>query len=241
MSSAGDCNECPKCKKGAPKWLVTYSDMVTLLLCFFILLLAFANTDMVKFKEVLGSMKEAFGVQKEVMVFGKEGGQKLPIKMQSKPDAAEADKKRLVNLLKAMVEQENLQKNAFIVMDRNGVRMEIMELAGNVMFGPGDTKILPAARRLFLKLTPMIKETPYKITVQGHTDDIPITNSRFPSNWELSSARAGAVVRFFIQNGKLDDRRFSAVGCAHTLPLFENINQENRNKNRRVSILFEVF
>jgi chemotaxis protein MotB len=215
--------------------------MVTLLLCFFVLLLAFANTDMVKFKEVLGSMKEAFGIQREVLVLGKEGGMKLPIKMESQPGKAEKEKNRLVNLLETMIEEEGLKKNAFIVPDRNGVRLEIMELAGNVMFGPADTKILPAARRLFMKLVPMIKETTYKVTVQGHTDNSPIQSTKYPSNWELSSARAGSVVRFFIQEGELDSRRFTAVGCAETKPLFENDTPENRAKNRRVSILFEVF
>jgi chemotaxis protein MotB len=232
---------CPKCEKGAPKWLVTFSDMVTLLLCFFVLLLSFANTDMIKFKEVLGSMKDAFGVQKEILVLGREGGQKMPIKMQSDPSKTERDRQRLVNLLRTLVEEADLEKNTFITPDKRGVRLEIMELAGSVMFGPGDTKILPAAARLFRKLIPMMKDTPYKITVQGHTDDIPIQSSRFPSNWELSSARAGSVVRFFIQNGNLDGRRFTAVGCAHTKPLFENNTPENRAKNRRVSIIFEVF
>lgn len=241
MSNNQDNQSCPKCKKGAPKWLVTFADMVTLLLCFFVLLLAFANTDMVKFKEVLGSMKEAFGVQREILVLGKEGGMKMPIKMKSQPDKAEKEKNRLVNLLNTMIEEEGLKKNAFIVPDRNGVRLEIMELAGNVMFGPGDTKILPAARRLFMKLVPLIEETTYKVTVQGHTDNIPIQSTKYPSNWELSSARAGSVVRFFIQDGKLDSRRFTAVGCAETKPLFENDTPENRAKNRRVSILFEVF
>lgn len=241
MPDNQNCESCPKCEKGAPKWLVTYSDMVTLLLCFFVLLLAFANTDMVKFKEVLGSMKDAFGIQREIMVMGKEGGQKLPIKMESKLDDSEKDKDRLVNLLKAMVEEEGVAKHTFITKDSNGVRIEIMELVGEVMFESGDTKILPAAQRLFRKIIPMIQETTYKITVQGHTDDIPISNSRFPSNWELSSARAGSVVRFFIQAGNLDPRRFSAVGCAHTKPLFENDTPENRAKNRRVSIIFELF
>ncbi|MCP4214960.1 MAG: OmpA family protein [bacterium] len=236
-----DEQECPKCVAGAPKWLVTFSDMVTLLLCFFVLLLSFANTDVVKFKEILGSMKDAFGVQTENLVMGKEGGKPLPIKMQSSPNRAEKQKDRLVNLLKTLVAEEGLKKHTFIVKDKNGVRIEIMELAGNVMFGPGDTKILKAAERIFKKLILLLKETPYKIIVQGHTDNVPIQNSRYPSNWELSSARAGSVVRYFIQQGRMDARRFSAMGCAHTKPMFENDTKENRAKNRRVSIIMEVF
>lgn len=234
-------DECPKCEKGSPKWLVTYSDMVTLLLCFFVLLLSFANTDVVKFKEILGSMKDAFGVQKKQLVLGKIGGQTKPINMPSTQDRWEKEKNRLVNMLNTQMEGEGLKKHVFISPDKNGVKMEIMELMGNVMFAPGDTKLLPEAQRLFRKLIPVIQETPYKITVQGHTDDVKISSPQYPSNWELSSARAGSVVRFFIQNGDLEEERFSAVGCAHTKPLFPNDSPENRARNRRVSIIIELF
>ncbi len=235
-------DDCPKCEKGAPKWLVTFGDMMSLLLCFFVLLLSFANTDMIKFKEILGSMKDAFGVQTEEMVLGKDAGKPLPIKMETTKKVAEKEKENLVNLLKTMVQEEGLKKHTFITKDKNGVRIDIMELEGSVMFGPGDSKILPAAERVFRKLIPIINGTPYKVIVQGHTDDQPLRNSqKFPSNWELSSARAGSVVRFFIQRGQMDPRRFSAMGCAHTKPLFENNSKENRAKNRRVSIVMEMF
>lgn len=140
-----------------------------------------------------------------------------------------------------MVREEGLKKHTFITKDINGVRIEIMELEGSIMFGPGDSKILPAARRIFMKLLPIISGTPYRVIVQGHTDDIPIKGGKFPSNWELSSSRAGSVVRFFIEQGKLQSRRFSAMGCADTKPLVENNSKENRARNRRVSIVMEVF
>jgi chemotaxis protein MotB len=232
---------CPKCEKGAPKWLVTYSDMVTLLLCFFVLLLSFANTDTIKFKEVLGSMKDAFGVQREVLELGKEGGMQLPIKMESAASKAEEEKQRLVNLLKTMVKDEGVEKNALIMAVRNGVRVEITELAGHAMFKPGGTALTAESTRLLRKMIPTMKETIYKITVEGHTDDTPVKSPIYPSNWELSSARAGSVVRFLIQAGNLDPRRFTAVGDADTKPLVENDSPENRAKNRRVSILYEVF
>jgi chemotaxis protein MotB len=233
--------ECPKCEKGAPKWLVTYSDMVTLLLCFFVLLLSFANTDTIKFKEVLGSMKDAFGVQREVLELGKEGGMQLPIKMESAASKSEEEKQRLVNLLKNMVKEEGVEKNALIMAVRNGVRVEITELAGHAMFKPGGTDLTTESSRLLRKMIPTMKETIYKITVEGHTDDTPVKSAIYPSNWELSSARAGSVVRFLIQAGNLDPRRFTAVGNSDTKPLVENDSPENKAKNRRVSILYEVF
>ncbi|MGD2086157.1 MAG: flagellar motor protein MotB [Candidatus Aminicenantes bacterium] len=230
-----------KYKRGAPRWLVTYADMMTLLLCFFVLLLSFANTDTTKFKEVLGSMKDAFGVQREVLELGKEGGLGLPIKMESTASKSEAEKKKLVNLLKTMVKEEGVEKNTLIIPVRNGVRLEITELAGHAMFDRGGTDLTPESQRLLRKMIPTMRETIYKITVEGHSDNTPLRSSKFPSNWELSSARAGRVVRFFIQEGKLDSRRFTAVGHSDTKPLVENTTPENRDKNRRVSILYEVF
>lgn len=225
----------------SPRWLVTFSDMVILLLCFFVLLLSFANTDTIKFKEVLGSMKEAFGVRGEILEPGQEGGMDHPFKVERTPSKSELEKKRLVNLLKFMVKEEGVEKNTMIIPVRNGVRMEITELAGRAMFERGGTDLTPELQRLLRKMIPTMKETIYRITVAGHTDDIPVKSMIFPSNWELSSARAGRVVRFFIQEGKLDPRRFSAVGHSHTRPLVENTTTENKAKNRRVSILYEVF
>ncbi len=235
--------KCRKCEKGAPKWMVTFSDMVTLLLCFFVLLLSFANTDTIKFKEVLGSMKDAFGVQQEVLELGKEGGMEMPIKLESTPSKSEIEKQRLVNLLKTAAETEGFDKNTLIKIVKSGVQMDIMELAGNAMFKPGGTDLLDTSKRLLRKMLPTIRETVYKITIEGHTDDTPVRSPKFPSNWELSSARAGSVVRFFIIEGKgvLDPLRFKAVGLAHTHPLVENISPENKAKNRRVSVIFEVF
>jgi chemotaxis protein MotB len=221
--------------------MVTFSDLVTLLLCFFVLLLSFANTDTVKFKEVLGSMKDAFGVQTEVLELGKEGGMELPIKLESTPTKDEVQKQQLVNLLQQAAKDNDFEKNTLISIVKSGVKMEIMELAGRAMFRPGGTTILEASKKMLRKLIPTIQETVYKITVEGHTDDTPVRSDKFPSNWELSSARAGSVVRFFIQEGKLDPLRFQAVGHAHTLPLVENTSPEAKARNRRVSVIFEVF
>lgn len=234
-----DENNCPKCEAGAPKWMVTFGDMMSLLLTFFVLLLSFANMDMQKYKDVLGSMEQAFGSQKKIYQLGKEGGEDKPIPMESSESRAEVEKERLVNLLKTMVREEGIDSDnsIFITKDKNGVRMEI---AGSVVFAPGQTTLLPVAQRFFRKLIPIIKATIYRIVVEGHTDDTPVRSTVFPSNWELSSARAGSVVRFFIQRGKLMPKRFSAVGLAETRPIVENNTPENRARNRRVSIIYEV-
>ncbi len=232
--------ECPKCKAGAPGWVVTYGDCMSLLLTFFIMLVSFANMDMQKYKEVTGSVEKAFGVQKEVFELGIPGGQRQPIKLASDAQsAAESRKDLLVQLLTTSTTDAELQNNVFIVKDKLGVRMEI---AGHVMFEPGKTELLPTAVRLFRKMIPILQDTLYKVNIEGHTDNSQLSDSPiYPSNWELSSARAGTVVRFFITEGQLDPRRFSAVGRADTQPLVDNETPENRAANRRVSIIFLVF
>jgi chemotaxis protein MotB len=229
----------PGSKRRSPVWLLTYADMVTLLFCFFVMLLAFANTDAVKFKEVLGSMKEAFGARGEVFEPGKGRG------IASPPGGAAAKagirKDRLVRLLETAVREEGLEQNVLIALHPRGVKMEITELAGNAMFKPGASEILPEFMGLLRRMLPIMQETIYKVIVEGHTDNVPVRSSLYPSNWELSSARAGRIVRFFIQEGKLNPRRFSALGLADTQPLKENDTPDHRAENRRVTIVYEVF
>ncbi len=224
-----------------PKWMLTYSDMMTLLLCVFVLLLSFANTDVVKYRSATGSVEEAFGVQKEVVAYGKDGGMELPIDLKGTSTAEEIEKSRLVNLLKSAAEAESLSKNAMISIVNNGAKVDIMEDVGNAMFKPGGAELLEESKTTLRKLLPLMQDSPYKITIEGHTDDSPVNSDRYPSNWELSSARAGCVVRFFIQEGNLDPKRFKAVGYADSFPQFENDSPENKAKNRRVSIVFELF
>jgi chemotaxis protein MotB len=234
---AAEENECPKCEKGAPKWMVTFGDLMSLLLTFFVLLLSYSNMDMIKYKEVLGSVEKAFGVQKERFELGKEGGMQQPIKFKNMDNKIEQEKDRLVNLLETMTREEQLENTMLITPDKRGVKMEI---AGQVMFAPGGTELLPTAERIFRKLIPIIRQTIYKIIIEGHTDNTPITSDKFPSNWELSSARAGSAVRFLISEGNLYAKRFTAVGCAHTKAIAANDTPENRAKNRRVTIIFEI-
>jgi chemotaxis protein MotB len=231
--------KCPKAEKGAPKWMVTFGDMMSLLLCFFVMMLSYSNMDQQKYKEVLGSVEKAFGVQKEVLELGKIGGLKMPIKLQSSKKSAEQEKNRLINLLESMINEEGLKKNILIVGDKQGVRMEI---AGSLMFEPGKADLLPESQRLIKKMAVIFQEIRYNIFVEGHTDPTPLNSEgKFPSNWELSSARASSVARSLIKEGNLDDKLFTVIGHADTRPLFENTTPENQAKNRRVTIILEIF
>ena len=226
-----------ECPKGVPGWVVTFGDMMSLLLTFFIMLLSFSNMDIQKFKELLGSVEKAFGVQTEKVILTRLG-QKTPIDLMGSADAArEKRKEALLNLLEQAIAQENLEGEVSIIKNNRGV---LLQIKGSVMFDPGEAKLKEPAKKLFKKLIPIIKSSPYEIVVEGHTDNLPIKSDKYPSNWELSSARAGSVVRFFIEDGNLNPKRFTAEGYADTRPLFPNDTPEHRSKNRRVNIQFLI-
>lgn len=228
-----------------PKWMLTYSDMVTLMLCVFVLIVSFANTDIVKYKAASDSVTEAFSGQPQGGTNKNVGELELPAEQKSSNtvNEIELEKSRLQSLLKSAAITAEVTKNVLIAKVTNGVKMEIMEDTGTAMFKSGGTELLDSSKQILRKIIPIMQETPYKITIEGHTDDTPVNSDKFPSNWELSSARAGSVVRFFLQEGGtlVQPVRFKAVGLADTLPLFENTTPENRAKNRRVSVVFEVF
>ena len=233
----GDEEKQKECPKGAPLWVVTYGDMMSLLLTFFIMLVSFSNMDIQKFKEMLGSIEDAFGVQKEKVILTKEG-QSAPVDLMGNTEAEREKRKEvLVNLLAEMIKESRLEDKVAVVKTDRGV---ILQIKGSLTFDPGKATLRREALKLFNNLIPILKKAPYDIIVEGHTDNLPIKSDKFPSNWELSSARAGAVVRYLINAGKLNPRRFIAEGLADTRPIAPNDTPENRAKNRRVNIVFLI-
>jgi chemotaxis protein MotB len=111
-------------------------------------------------------------------------------------------------------------------------------LPGHVLFDLGSAHLRKEALPLLDNLRSVIKDTHNRIVVTGHTDDLPIRTAQFPSNWELSAARAGSVIRYFLSKGGIDPTRFLAVGMADTLPRKPNDSTVHRAENRRVEIAF---
>ncbi|MGD9150174.1 MAG: flagellar motor protein MotB, partial [Desulfobacterales bacterium] len=106
-----------------------------------------------------------------------------------------------------------------------------------ILFDFGKATINPAGHGLLAQLAKSIQQVPNAVRIEGHTDNVPIQTKRFPSNWELSVARAVNVVKYFAEAGKIDPRRLSAVGYGESRPLVANDTPANRQKNRRVEIL----
>jgi len=222
--------------EGAPDWMVTFADMMSLLLTFFVLLLSFSTIEIVAFKAMSGSMKDAFGLKSEFDIMDTPmGAQVLP-----KPAPAytknpvESPTQVMTVKLRDALEKAEMKDQGNVEVTERGVTLR---LEGDAIFDSGQTDLKQGSLELLDALMQIALDSPGTIEVEGHTDDVPIRSSRFPSNWELSAARAGSAVRYLSAKG-LPALRRKAIGYADTRPLVPNDSAENRAKNRRVEFLF---
>jgi chemotaxis protein MotB len=224
--------KCPECKPGAPLWMATFTDMNQLLLTFFILLLSMASMDQRKIKVALGSLQGSLGILKE----GSQTEYTRDDIMSriSYVQNVQAMKSKVTQTVQSYAKQANLSQNITVSESKKGVAVRIMDSA---LFEPGSANIKPEATPLLDKLAAVISETPFNVVVEGHTDDLPVSTAQFPSNWELSTARAVNVVKYFAGKG-VEAQKLSAAGYGEFHPVTPNISPESRAKNRRVEINF---
>ena len=224
------------------EWLGTYSDCVTLLLTFFILLYSMSTVDAQKIKAISEAFSVMTGSKSDsILEFRNEDGNEPIIGGESKNDnlgqqSAESEvQSKMYDKIKEYLEKNQMTANvADVKADNRGV---IIELRDNILFDSGQADLIEGSTDVLDKVNALISTLPNKIVVEGHTDNVPISNSKFPSNWELSTMRATTVVRYFVEDCGQDPARVSAQGYGEYKPLVENTSDENRAKNRRVNIL----
>ena len=200
-------------------WALSYSDMVTLMLCFFVILLAVSTIDPIRFQRVAQSMAGAVGTG---------------------TDEPSVSLEELYEEVMEIIEERGLEEDVQASITRIGVAVNFR---GHVLFALGKADLLDTAKPILQKIAEEIKKMPYDVLVEGHTDDQPIASAIFPSNWELSTARACRVVRFLTHSGVPSDR-LKAAGLADTQPEAPNTTPEgvpipeNQARNRRVVVIF---
>ena len=227
--------ECEECEEGAPAWMATFADLATLLMTFFVLLLSFSNMDVVKFRSMLGSVKDAFGTVTENPGDFEERSS-TPVSIQlSEKESSMIDMLEMGDKVKQAIEDHDLGDEAEVSTDENGVTLKI---TGKLMFDAGSAQIKEDFKPFLDSISKIINENNYPVAIEGHTDNIPISSTYYPSNWELSSARATAVLRYLVEKKGIPAKRLMAVGYADTRPLVPNDTPENRAKNRRVEFHF---
>jgi len=254
-------------KAGIPAWVVTFADLMSLLMCFFVLLLSFSEIDAQKFKQIAGELSKAFGVQREVPVLEIPMGTS-PIFDNFSPAPPElnevkqttTEKQPELETLKsptdvaveAAIQEEidNTLEQVQSVLEpaikdgRVNVSLEQQRIVIRVeekgAFPSGSANLTWEFEGLLLEMADILVEIPGKLTIEGHTDDVPIRTQRFYSNWDLSAARAAAVANALLAEGRLEPARLAVTGLASTEPRVPNTSSENRTKNRRVEIIIDL-
>ena len=229
------------------RWLVSYADFITLLFAFFVVMYAISSVNEGKYKVLSNSLTNAFR-----NVTGQVGGQPILVTPGSPPVAARPVSKpdKLVDQKK--VEQRQKMKSVAkdimaalqplvaqgkvrLLETARGVTIEIND---SVLFAAGQAKLQPASVSALSVIAGVLANTDFPVTIEGHTDNIPINTAQYPSNWELSALRATTVLRLFNDNG-VGAERLTAIGYGETRPVETNTTPEGRARNRRVSILID--
>jgi chemotaxis protein MotB len=235
------------------RWLITYADMITLLMVLFIVLFSIGQTDLAKFeklKEGLASSfgNEAIGVLEAGGLLADGPGGLTPDQLAAAQDALAArdaaraaiaaDQAALQSTEDTLAERlqaAGVADEVNLRVERRGLIVTIV--TDQVLFQPGSDTVLGAGQGILTTVAGALAELPNPISVEGHTDDVPISTSRFASNWELSTARATSVLRLLETSAGLDPERLSAAGYADTKPIADNATPQGRAANRRVEVV----
>jgi chemotaxis protein MotB len=228
------------------RWLLTYSDMITLLMLFFIILYSMSNVDKAKYQQISGALESVFaggnwGIYGDKVIKGQggilPGGRGIMDnsgQLPSEKGRSTLRKAARVSSIRAGLKQELGSKKLNVVSNEIGIAI-ILE--GDLMFEEGSSGILPENSDTLNKIAKILSEIDNNVRVEGHTDDQPLkkSNALYNNNWELSSARATKVVQYLIENG-VNPSHLSAVSYGSTKPRVSNNTPEDRALNRRVEI-----
>jgi chemotaxis protein MotB len=213
-------------------WEIVYSGFVLILLCFFIMLSSFSTMEEAKIMRFVQSFVDAVGIMPGGLKFDS-GATVLP----KSADIVDSNDKlaQLFSELAELNERLKKEKDITLAYSTKGL---VMRLSDRALFDVGVANISPQAVPLLQKVADIIARTNFEVRIEGHSDNLPIKTVQFPSNWELSTARAVNVLRFFLETGRISSQRMSAVGFGEFQPMVPNDSIEHRAQNRRVEIIF---
>jgi chemotaxis protein MotB len=219
--------------ENAERWLLTYADLITLLLAFFIMMYVFSKKDAYKYDEVASHLKTIFSGGTGIAGKGSVTATS-PIDMPSRGASSGEIKRQLEGEFLDKNRDESGRESISVLSDERGIVIRVLDKA---FFDEGKAELKEGAKSALDKIVPIIKGVENHIRIEGHTDNVPINTSEFKSNWELSVRRATEVVRYFIEKRGLPPERISATGYAEYRPISQNNSPKNRALNRRIEII----
>ncbi|GGC78360.1 flagellar motor protein MotB [Vreelandella lutescens] len=249
-----------------PAWMVTYADLMSLLLCFFVLLLSFAEIDAQKFRRVADELSKAFGVQRDIEAMQVPMGTSATLQHFSPatPDRTLLEEVRQRTMqqqpqlesMRSMLETQQRQRSlqvasrveallesslpegvAEITVDEYRV---VVRIAENGTFGSGTATVTPAFASVLQELATLLGDLTGTVSIDGHTDNVPIRTAQFRSNWDLSAMRAASVANVLVESGEIAPGRLLIQGFAETRPLAANDTPDGRAVNRRVELTIDA-
>jgi chemotaxis protein MotB len=209
---------------GSLRWLLTYADMITLLLAFFVIMYAISKVDVKKYESLAVSLRGAFNTSPGTLLPARGGEQLVP-----RADLVF----EIVAKLKERLGEE--LRDGRIQIER-GPDAVVLRFQDAVFFERGKAELRPGARPILDQVAGVVEGLPYPLEAEGHTDTLPIRSLQYPSNWELSVARATAVVRYLVESHGLSPLRLAARGLGEHKPLFPNDPTQGEARNRRVEL-----
>jgi chemotaxis protein MotB len=224
-------------------WIITFADMVTLLMVFFILLFAIGTIEQAKWRQIKESLREALGADAIEELGTRQGLDVIKTQVDEQTVHAVDEVGAMVNRemediiteVEEFVFKNKLAGEVRVSSDERGAVITISDV---VLFPPGSAEMTPKGRATLRQVFDVLKQFNYNVKVEGHTDNTPIRTLRYPSNWELSAFRAAEVAHMLIDDG-FPPERLSLEGFAEFRPKVPNTSLENRAINRRIEVVYQ--
>lgn len=217
-------------------WLMTFGDLMMILMVMFVLILSFSVIDGQKLESVIDSFNQRGWITSETIVPSPDDAGGIPdialgIKTDQTKQEVDESLNELVSVIEAFSDQHDIVIPAQFKM--GGVEMVLPEM---LLFESGKTDIQDLAKQFLNEIAPLLLSISNEIKIEGHTDNVPVISGQYPTNWELSAARASQVARYFIDAHQLAPERLSVIGYGEYQPISSNDTVEGRLQNRRVVI-----
>jgi len=218
-------------------WLTTYSDMVTLLLTFFVLLFTFSTIDVMKFQKMLLSFRGAIGVMESGRSFQED---EAVFSGRTRVDAGESrvqttDIMKVAQRIRETIREQGLQQDVTVAVNERGV---VVSIAEGLLFRTGAYELRPEGVEVIASVGNILQEIENQVSVEGHTDNVPFRRGGFVGdNWALSSLRAARIVAVLEERSGIEARRLQSVGFGPSRPIMPNDTPEHRQMNRRADIV----
>ena len=207
------------------RYIITYADLITLLLGLFVILYAISNIDVKKYEHIISAMGNVFGTERA----------EIPV---TNTSMMTIDKiptiKTLRESLQDLIEANGYNNVVNLSQNERGITISILD---DILFPPGNAELNPDSRTVLSKIALLLRDLPNDIRIEGHTDNIPINTAQYASNWHLSVARATNTAYYLMQYEKLPPAKVSIVGYSEYKPVAPNETPDGRAKNRRVDIV----